>query len=104
MRAITELEKEILALSPAERERLAMVAWESLVSDPNPAGNRKIDPEGIQRVKVPVPNSQNRIQRRHHHQHPKPEHRLLQVIRTNLLTALTVIGKKAGRVSLDVRY
>jgi len=48
MSAITELEKEILALSPAERERLATVAWESLVSDPNAAGNRAIDPEGIQ--------------------------------------------------------
>ncbi len=48
MRAITELEKEILALSPSERERLAMVAWESLVSDPSAAGNREIDPEGIQ--------------------------------------------------------
>jgi hypothetical protein len=47
MRAITELEKEILALSPIERERLAMVAWESLVSDPNAAGNPAIDPEGI---------------------------------------------------------
>jgi hypothetical protein len=48
MKAITELEKEILALSPSERERLAMVAWESLVSDPNAAGNREIDPGGIQ--------------------------------------------------------
>jgi hypothetical protein len=48
MSAITELEKEILALSPAERERLAMVAWESLVSDPKAASNREIDPEGIQ--------------------------------------------------------
>ena len=47
MRAITELEKEILALSPIEREHLAMVAWESFVSDPNAAGNREIDPEGI---------------------------------------------------------
>jgi hypothetical protein len=47
MRAITELEKEILALPPSERERLATVAWESLVSDPNAAGNREIDPEGI---------------------------------------------------------
>jgi hypothetical protein len=48
MSTIIELEKEILALSPAERERLATVAWESLVSDPAAAGNREIDPEGIQ--------------------------------------------------------
>ena len=48
MSAITELEKEILALSPAERERLATVVWESLASDPKTASNREIDPEGIQ--------------------------------------------------------
>jgi hypothetical protein len=48
MSKITELEKEILALPPVERERLAMAAWESLVSDPKAASNRKIDPEGIQ--------------------------------------------------------
>jgi Putative addiction module component len=48
MTTIIELEKEIVALSPAERERLAKVAWESLVSDPNAAGSREIDPEGIQ--------------------------------------------------------
>lgn len=41
MRPITELEKEVLALPPAEREQLATAAWESLVSDPG------IDPEGI---------------------------------------------------------
>ena len=48
MSTIIELEKEILALSPAERERLATIAWESLCSDPDAAGNRAIDPEGIQ--------------------------------------------------------
>ena len=48
MSTIIELEKEILSLSPAERERLATLAWESLVSDPAAAGNREIDPEGIQ--------------------------------------------------------
>ena len=48
MSTIIELEKEILTLSPAERERLATVAWESLVSDSHAAGNRAIDPEGIQ--------------------------------------------------------
>lgn len=47
MSKISELEKEILALSAAERERLAAVAWESLVADPNTAGNPAIDPEGV---------------------------------------------------------
>lgn len=48
MSTIIELEKEILALSPAERERLATIAWESLVSDPAAGGNHAIDPEGVQ--------------------------------------------------------
>ena len=48
MSTIVELEKEILSLTPTERERLATVAWESLVNDPAAAGNREIDPEGIQ--------------------------------------------------------
>jgi hypothetical protein len=48
MKAITDLEKQILALSPAEREHLATVAWESLVDDPNAAENRAIDPEGVE--------------------------------------------------------
>lgn len=47
MSKVGELEKEILALPAAERERLAAVAWESLVADPNTAGNPGIDPEGI---------------------------------------------------------
>ena len=48
MRTLNDLEEEILSLPPAERERLATAAWESLVSDPKAAGNREIDPEGIQ--------------------------------------------------------
>jgi hypothetical protein len=48
MSDVNELEKEILSLPPAERERLATTAWESLVSDPNAAISREIDPEGIQ--------------------------------------------------------
>jgi hypothetical protein len=48
MSNLRELEKEILSLSPAEREQLAAVVWESLVSDPEAAGNREIDPEGVQ--------------------------------------------------------
>jgi hypothetical protein len=47
MNAVIDLEKEILALPPAERERLAMVAWESLVSDPNAASDLNIDSDGL---------------------------------------------------------
>ncbi|MCA1602705.1 MAG: hypothetical protein LC776_14040 [Acidobacteria bacterium] len=47
MTTFIDLEKEILALPPAERERLATVAWESLVGDRSAAGDRNTDPEGI---------------------------------------------------------
>jgi hypothetical protein len=47
MSTITELEKEVLALPPVERERLATAAWESLVSDPSAVSDQSIDPEGI---------------------------------------------------------
>jgi hypothetical protein len=43
-----DLEKEIMSLPAVERERLATAAWESLVNDPEAAGNREIDSEGIQ--------------------------------------------------------
>lgn len=45
---VIDLEKKILARPAAERERLATVAWESLVGDPGAAGDRNIDPEGIE--------------------------------------------------------
>lgn len=47
MSTITELEKEVLALPPTEREQLATAAWESLVSDPGALSDPRIDPEGI---------------------------------------------------------
>lgn len=47
MSTITELEKEVLALPPAEREQLATAAWESLISDPSALSDPGIDPEGI---------------------------------------------------------
>ncbi len=47
MNTITELEKEVLALSPIEREQLATAAWESLVSDPAALSDPGIDPKGI---------------------------------------------------------
>ena len=48
MSTIIELEKDILALPAAERERLAMAAWESLVRDPGAAGDRNIGTEGVE--------------------------------------------------------
>jgi len=48
MNAVIDLEREILALPAAERERIATVAWESLVDDPSAAGDRNIDEEGIE--------------------------------------------------------
>ncbi len=48
MSTITELEKEVLALPPAEREQLATAAWESLVSDASAVSDLSIDPEGIE--------------------------------------------------------
>lgn len=47
MSTVTDLEKEVLALPPVEREQLATAAWESLISDPSALGNPEIDPEGI---------------------------------------------------------
>lgn len=48
MSTILKLEKDIFALPVVERERLAVAAWESLVRDPGAAGDRNIDPEGIE--------------------------------------------------------
>ena len=48
MNTLVELEEKILALPAAERERLAALAWDSLVADPGAAGDRNIDPEGIE--------------------------------------------------------
>ncbi len=45
MRTVAELEEEILRLTPAERERLAVAAWESLEKDSAAAG--LTDPEDI---------------------------------------------------------
>ncbi len=42
---LAALEKEILNLPPAERERFALLAWESLVADP--AAGSLVDPEGV---------------------------------------------------------
>lgn len=46
MSKVNKLEKEILSLSPAEREQLALAGWESLASYPEEA-ELLPDPEGI---------------------------------------------------------
>jgi hypothetical protein len=48
MSTITELEREVLALPPAQREQLATAAWESFVGDPGALSDPGIDPEGIE--------------------------------------------------------
>jgi hypothetical protein len=48
MAKVIEIERELLGLPPAERERLALKAWESLIEDGEAATDPKIDPEGIE--------------------------------------------------------
>ena len=48
MNIVTDLEKIILALPPAEREHIATVAWDSLDGNTGAAGDRSIDAEGIE--------------------------------------------------------
>jgi hypothetical protein len=47
MSTFTELEKEVLALPPAEREQLATVAWESLITEFGALTDPGMNPEGI---------------------------------------------------------
>jgi putative addiction module component (TIGR02574 family) len=48
MNQISEIEKELLNLPPAEREKLVIRAWESLEKDRAAVSDQKIDPEGIE--------------------------------------------------------
>lgn len=48
MSTILELERQILAQSPADRERLATLAWGSLVADSCVASDPDIDQAGIE--------------------------------------------------------
>ena len=47
MNTVAEIEKVILALAPAERERIATVVWDSLADDLTAASDLGIDAEGI---------------------------------------------------------
>lgn len=43
----TRIEQDLLGLPPAERERLALSAWESLVESPAVSADPELDPEGV---------------------------------------------------------
>ncbi|XOV86393.1 MAG: addiction module protein [Pseudomonadota bacterium] len=45
---IAEIEKEMLQLSPSERARIAVAAWESLARDPLAAADPDLDPTGLE--------------------------------------------------------
>jgi hypothetical protein len=47
METAAEIERKLLDLPAADRERLALKAWDSLVADLNAASDPNIDPEGV---------------------------------------------------------
>jgi len=47
METATDIEKKLLELPAADRERIAVAAWESLVSDPEAASNERMDSDEI---------------------------------------------------------
>ncbi len=52
MANIAEIEKELLLLSPAERVRIAVAAWESLAGDIGAAADAGLDPSGLELAKL----------------------------------------------------
>jgi hypothetical protein len=48
MNSVLDLQQQILALPPVDRERLAALTWASLAEDPSIAACPDIDPEGIE--------------------------------------------------------
>jgi hypothetical protein len=47
MTDFAQIEKEVLELSPAEREQLALRMWESIIADEAATADSSVDPEGI---------------------------------------------------------
>ena len=47
MSTTSDLERQLLGLPPADRARLLIRAWESLVEDPPGAADPEIDPQGL---------------------------------------------------------
>ena len=48
MSVVADIERELLSLPAAERERLVLRAWESLVDEESAASNPAIDPESVE--------------------------------------------------------
>lgn len=48
MSNLAKIEKEVMGLTPEEREHLALSAWESLGDGSNAAINGVLDPEGME--------------------------------------------------------
>lgn len=48
MTDVAQIERELLGLPPAERERLALTAWESLIDNGESASDPNIDPAGLE--------------------------------------------------------
>lgn len=51
MNTVSDIEQQILALSPTEREQVAALAWDSVASDAGLAGDPAIDREGVEVAK-----------------------------------------------------
>ncbi len=47
MTEFAQIEKEALELTPAERERLALCMWESVIADETATADPDLDSEGI---------------------------------------------------------
>ena len=47
MTDFAQIEKEVLELTPAEREQLALRMWESLIADEEATADSKVDTDGI---------------------------------------------------------
>ena len=48
MSNLAKIEREVMCLTPEEREHLALRAWESLGDGSDSAISEKLDPEGIE--------------------------------------------------------
>ncbi|MCH7742736.1 MAG: hypothetical protein IIB71_08785 [Proteobacteria bacterium] len=47
MTDFAQIEKDVLELTPVEREQLALCMWESLIADEAATADSKVDSEGI---------------------------------------------------------
>lgn len=47
MSDIAQIEKEVLGLSPAEREQLALKMWESIIADEAATADPNLDSDGV---------------------------------------------------------